>query len=138
MADIYSLTAVPQAGQSLIEDGKASQSLQAFHDDIVQRHNILALNLISLGTTTGADINLDLSRAPLKTYVNDGAHSLIPGPNDGIATVDIVNGSSAGTITTTSWDKVSGDAFTTTTGNIFRCTVKSIAGLSSLEVLAMQ
>lgn len=138
MADIYTITAVPGAEVTLVEEGMATGSLLAFHEDVVQKFNMLALNLISLGTTTGDDINIDMSRSPLKTYVNNGAHSLIPGTNDGIATIDIINGSSAGTITTTGWGKVSGDAFTTTTGHVFRCTVKSIAGLSSLEVLAMQ
>lgn len=134
MADIYTITAIPQPGDPLISEGVATDSLLAFHEDIVQRHNMLALNLISLGTTTGNDINIDMSRQPLKTYENNGAHSLIPGPNDGQAIVDIVNGASAGTITLSGWDKITGASFTTTPGAVFRCFVSSIDGVSLLNV----
>jgi hypothetical protein len=80
-----------------------------------------------------------------QNYTNGGAHTLAPpqtfeGPvtTNGSMILDITNNASAGAITTSGWTKVSGDAFTTTNGEKFRCYVSINTAGSLLDVRAMQ
>lgn len=79
----------------------------------------------SLGSGTGT-ITVDVSDRPCQTIANDtGAFTLDVGTShEGSTIVIITNGASAGAITTSGFDDVRGDAFTTTNGHIFRCTVE--------------
>jgi hypothetical protein len=52
--------------------------------------------------------------------------------------IDITNGASAGTITTSGFTKVGGEAFTTTNTNKFRCTLTVTPVASTLVVMALQ
>lgn len=92
----------------------------------------------SLGTLTTGTLTLDPGDRPLQHYTNNGAHTLAPGSNTGSLLLDITNGASAGAITLTGWTKVAGDAFTTTSGNKFRCHASIGNGGSVLIVQAMQ
>jgi hypothetical protein len=79
----------------------------------------------SLGSGTGT-ITVDVSDRPCQTIDNDtGAFALDVGTtHEGSTVVIITNGASAGAITTSGFDDVRGDAFTTTNGHVFRCTVE--------------
>ncbi len=85
-----------------------------------------------LGTITSGTVTPDPGDRPLQNYTNSGAHTLAPSTATGSLILDISNGSSAGTITaSTAWTKVIGDAFTTSTGHTFRCSL-SIGSIGSL------
>src|SRR5690606_27166608 len=66
----------------------------------------------SLGTTSSGTRTLDLGDCPKQHYTNNGAHTLAPGTVVSSAEIDILNGVSAGAITTSGFTKVAGDSFT--------------------------
>lgn len=89
--------------------------------------------------TNGSTVTLDMGDRPIQTYTNNVAgHTLAPGTVHGMCLVDITNGASAGTITTSGWTKKSGDAFTTTNGHKFRCHCSVGTAGSLLVVQALQ
>lgn len=91
-----------------------------------------------LGTITTGTVTPDPGDRPLQHYTNNGAHTLAPGTNPGSYLLDITNGASAGAITLTGWTKTAGDAFTTTSGNKFRCHCSVGNGGSLLIIQALQ
>lgn len=93
---------------------------------------------LSLGTITTGTVTPDPGDRPMQHYTNNGAHTLAPGAVVGFYVLDIVNGASAGAITTSGWTKVSGDSFTTTNGNKFRCSGSIGQQGSLLSVQALQ
>jgi hypothetical protein len=70
----------------------------------------------------------------MKRIVNGGAFTLAPPTNNCCIIVQITNNASAGAITTSGFSGVFGDAFTTTNGDDFICTIIKINGFSSLTV----
>jgi hypothetical protein len=93
---------------------------------------------LSLGTITTGTVTPDPGDRPMQHYTNNGAHTLAPGSVVGFYLLDITNAASAGAITTSGWTKVSGDSFTTTNGNKFRCSCSVGNGGSLLSVQALQ
>lgn len=93
---------------------------------------------LSLGTVSAGTLTLNMGDRPLQHYTANGAHTLAPGANTGSILLDIINGSGAGTITTSGWTHVSGEAFTTTSGHKFRCHCSVGQQGSLLVVEAMQ
>jgi hypothetical protein len=91
----------------------------------------------SLGTQSSGTLTLDVADRLLQHYTNGGAHTLAPGTKTGSIVVDITNNASAGAITTSGFTKVTGDAFDTTNGSKFRCSVVVANGGSSLTVLKL-
>jgi hypothetical protein len=98
----------------------------------------LALNGGS-AVTTGT-LTVDVSDCPMQSYTNGGAHSLAVDTNHtGWCMVLITNNGSAGAITTSAFDDVFGDSFTTTNGHVFECTiVRWSSSQETLYVRAMQ
>lgn len=84
-----------------------------------------------LGTVSSGTLTPDPGDRPMQHYINGGAHTLAPGAVVGSYLLDITNNASAGTITTSGFTWVAGDAFTTTNGHKFRCSV-SIGNAGSL------
>ncbi len=93
---------------------------------------------LSDGTKSSGTYTPDPGDRPMIHITNGGAFTLAPGSNNGFYLLDITNNASAGAITTSGWTKVTGDAFTTTNGNIFRCSCSIGNGGSLLSVTAMQ
>lgn len=91
-----------------------------------------------LGTISTGTVTPDPGDRPMQKYTNNGAHTLAPGTNYGSYILTIVNGASAGAITTSGFTKKNGDSFTTTNGHKFRCSVIVDADGSTLSVMAMQ
>lgn len=91
-----------------------------------------------LGTISSGTVTPDPGNRALQHYTNGGAHTLAPSANAGACFVDITNNGSAGAITTSGFTKVTGDAFTTTNGNKFRCHISVGNGGSLLSVQALQ
>jgi hypothetical protein len=93
---------------------------------------------LSLGVVNSGTLTPDPGDRPMQHYTANGAHTLAPGSNAGSYLLDILNGASAATITTSGWTKVDGDAFTTTNGHKFRCSCTIGNNGSVLVVQAMQ
>ena len=88
---------------------------------------------VSTGTYTPTSVDGNVQH-----YTNNGAHTLAPPANPGTFLIEIVNGASAGAITTSGFTKISGDAFTTTNGHKFQCSITRTNSTSHLNVKAMQ
>jgi len=88
---------------------------------------------ISTGTFTPSAANGNMSH-----YVNNGAHTIGVPASPATHLVEIVNGPTAGAITTSAYTKVSGDPFTTTNGHKFQCSITKTDSTSHLIVRAMQ
>lgn len=94
-----------------------------------------------LGTISSGTVTVDVSDRPMAKYTNNGAHTFAVGTShDGFAFVLVTNGTAAGAITTSGFDVVQGDAFGTTSGDQFLCTVGyyGVAGTRFLSVRALQ
>ncbi|PQV56420.1 hypothetical protein LX70_02686 [Defluviimonas denitrificans] len=84
-------------------------------------------------TYTPAAANGNLSH-----ITNNAAFTLGVPANPGAFIVEVVNGATAGAITTSAYTKVTGDAFTTTNGDKFVCRITVTNSTSELNVEAMQ
>ena len=74
--------------------------------------------------TTGT-VTVDVGDRIMQSYTNGGAHTLaVDTGGTGSAIVMITNNGSAGAITTSAFDGVFGDPFTTTNGHKFRCVIE--------------
>lgn len=93
---------------------------------------------LGLGNITSGTVTIEVGNRPVQEYTNNGAHTLTMSGNWGITVVDIVNGATAGAITTSSFTKVAGDPFTTTNGHKFRCSLSKNANGSLLSIQALQ
>jgi hypothetical protein len=91
-----------------------------------------------LGTVSSGTVTPDPGDRPQQHYTNNGAHTLGVSANAGSILLDITNGASAGAITTSGFTKVAGDAFTTTNGHKFRCSLSIGNAGSLLAVRALQ
>jgi len=91
----------------------------------------------SLGTITSGTVTLDPGDRPLQHYTNNGAHTLAPGSSGGSILLEIVNGASAGAISTPGFTKVNG-SFTTTNAHKFHCSVVVGNAYSSLTIVSLQ
>ena len=76
----------------------------------------------------------------LQFYINGGAHTLAPpsAADDYTIVIQITNNGSAGAVTTSGYTKVTGDAFTTTSGHDFLCFITKLNGFTHLHVQALQ
>ena len=102
-------------------------------------------NLTGAFTTTSADLGtvstgtetLAFSGSNVQTLTNGGAFTLAP-PSSGEGTIilEITNNGSAGAITTSGFDSVTGDSFTTTDTHVFLCTIARIGTRTYLNVIA--
>ncbi len=90
------------------------------------------------GTKSSGTFTPDEANGNLQRCVNGGAFTLAPPSNNTSMMLEITNNGSAGTITTSGFTKVVGDAFTTTNGHIFQAFITKFNGHSSLNVIALQ
>lgn len=88
---------------------------------------------ISSGTYTPASTNGNFQH-----ITNGGAFTLAPPSTVCTIIVEVLNNGSAGTITTSGFTKVTGDALTTTNGSKFQCFITKSQNYSSLNVVALQ
>ena len=94
------------------------------------------------GTQSSGTYTPDPDNGNFQRAVNGGAHTLAPPaatPGDSLSMViQYTNNGSAGTITTSGFTKVSGDALTTTNGDDFMFDITVVNGFSRLIVTALQ
>jgi hypothetical protein len=74
----------------------------------------------------------------IKRITNDGAFTLGVPTGEGTCVIQMTNGASAGTVTTSSFTKVSGDTITTTNAHDFFLFITKINNFSHLFVQALQ
>lgn len=91
-----------------------------------------------LGTIISGTLTPDPGDRPMQHYINGGAHTLAPSANNGSLLLDITNNASSGVITTSGFTWVAGDAFTTTNGHKFRCSISIGSAGSLLSVQKLQ
>ena len=94
------------------------------------------------GTKSSGTFTPDEADGNKQYIINGGAFTLAPPVNDTNIELFITNNGSAGAITTSGFDKVTGDSFTTTDTHKFWCTIRTIddgtTTYSHLDVMAMQ
>jgi hypothetical protein len=92
------------------------------------------------GTKSSGTYTPDPSTGSFREATNNGAHTLAPPTVSGSYTmvIDYTNGATAGAITSSGFTKVSGDTFTTTNGNKFRCYISKGGVGTHLHIQAMQ
>ena len=86
------------------------------------------------GTKTSGTYTPAYAGGNIKTAVNGGAHTLAPQTGNGVIIVQYTNDGSAGSLTTSGYDKVSGDTVTTTSGHDFLMQSTVIGAFSHLHV----
>jgi len=90
------------------------------------------------GTKTTGTYTPTTAGGNYKTAVNGGAHTLAPQTSVSTIVIQYTNDSSAGSITTSGWDIVTGDSLTTTNGDDFMCYLTVIGAFQHLHVVALQ
>ena len=91
-----------------------------------------------LGTNASGTETLDESNGNFQKGVNGGAHTLAPQSNDSTIVVQYTNNASAGTLTVSGYDTVTGDSLTTTNGHDFLLFSTVIGSFQNLNVVALQ
>jgi hypothetical protein len=97
-----------------------------------------AVTPYSAGSKSTGTYTPDEANGNMQYATNDGAHTLAPPTNNGTFIIQYTNGASAGTITTSGFTKVSGDAPGTTSGDDFLAYITKINGFSHLTWVALQ
>ena len=90
------------------------------------------------GTKSSGTYTPTTAGGNFKTATNNGAHTLAPQTEVSTIIIQYTNDSSAGTITTSGWDAVSGDSLTTTNGHDFMCYLTVIGSFQHLHIVALQ
>jgi hypothetical protein len=127
-------------GNAALDVGDINASVQAFDADTLKADTPdtltagFAHTVDNDGTQSTGTYTPDQDGGNMKRIVNGGAFTLAPPTDDCCIIVQITNNASAGAITTSGFTGVFGDAFTTTDGDDFICTIIKINGFSSLTV----
>lgn len=92
----------------------------------------------SLGTVSSGTVTpLATTNGNFNHYTNNGAHTLAPPAGVCTMVLEVLNGASAGAITTSGFTKVDG-TFNTTNGNKFACFITKTQNYSHLSIVALQ
>jgi hypothetical protein len=90
------------------------------------------------GTKTSGTYTPAYTGGNVKTATNGGAHTLAPQSGDGTLVIQYTNDGSAGSITTSGWDIVTGDDLTTTSGHDFMMYLTVVGSFQHLHAVALQ
>jgi hypothetical protein len=91
-----------------------------------------------LGTNASGTETLDSDNGNFQKGVNGGAHTLAPQSQLSTIVVQYTNDGSAGTLTTSGYDIVTGDSLTTTSGHDFFLYSTVNGAFQHLHVVALQ
>jgi len=94
--------------------------------------------IFDLGTNASGTETLDESNGNIQMGVNGGAHTLAPQSNDSTIVVQYTNDANAGSLTTSGYSIVTGDALTTTDGDDFMLYSTVANSFDHLHVVALQ
>ena len=93
----------------------------------------------SLGTISGGStVTLDEGNGNFVSMTNNAAFTLSPQTNPSTIVIQLTNDSSAGTITVSGYDSVTGDSLDTVNGNSFLMFSTVIGSFQNLNVVALQ
>jgi len=90
------------------------------------------------GTKTTGTYTPTYAGGNVKTATNGGAHTLAPQSGAGTIIIQYTNDGSAGSITTSGWDIVTGDSVTTTNGHDFMMYLTVVGSFQHLHIVALQ
>jgi hypothetical protein len=90
------------------------------------------------GTKSSGTYTPTTAGGNFKTATNGGAHTLAPQSEVSTIIIQYTNNASAGAVTTSGWDAVTGDSFTTTDGDDFMCYLTVVGTFQHLHVAALQ
>ncbi len=90
------------------------------------------------GTITSGTLTPAVANGNLQHYTNNGAHTLAPYADATTMIIDVTNGASAGVITTSGFNKTTGDTRTSTNGHKFRLFISVANGGSHIHTQALQ
>jgi hypothetical protein len=90
------------------------------------------------GTKSSGTYTPAYTTGNIKTATNGGAHTLAPQSGDGTIVIQYTNDGSAGSITTSGWDIVTGDSVTTTSGHDFMMYLTVVGAFQHLHIVALQ
>ena len=137
------------ANDNIIMDGTDSDSTNV-NDNLLYEENTgdMLQSLIltdgyagtdfDLGTNSSGTETLDFSNGNFQKGVNNGAHTLAPQATTSTIVVQYTNDSSAGSLTTSGYTKVTGDTVTTTNGHDFMMYSTVLNSFKHLHVVALQ
>lgn len=144
-----SLATFTSTARSLLDDASTGDMLttlgaQAADADILKADTAdtltagYKLTTADNGTQTSGTLTPDPDDGNMQKAVNNGAHTLAPMANDSSVVIQYTNDSSAGTLTTSGFDIVTGDTLTTTNGDDFMLYLTVSGSFSHLHVTALQ
>lgn len=129
---------------NILVDTDIGVSVQAYDADILKADTTDILTVgyattpYNAGTKSSGTFTPNEANGQQQYYVNGGAHTLAPPTNNTCITLQVTNNGSAGTITTSGFTIVTGDALTTTNGDDFFLRVEKLNSFSQLHVTALQ
>jgi hypothetical protein len=118
--------------------------VQAFDSDILKADtdDTLTAGFASTadadGTKSSGTYTPTTAGGNFKTATNGGAHTLAPQTEVSTIVIQYTNNGSAGAVTTSGWDAVTGDALTTTNGDDFMLYLTVVGAFQHLHVSALQ
>lgn len=129
--------------------GSAEVFIDAAAEDLLTTEGVKTLtggfdsDAEALGTVTTGTVTPEVDAAGeenFKTLTANGAFTLAPPSTSSSCTIliQVTNGASAGTITTSGFTIVNGDDYDTTSGNDFLFHIKKVGSFSSLTIEALQ
>lgn len=129
---------------NILVDGDIGVAVQAYDADILKADTTDVLTVgyattpYNAGTISSGTLTPNEANGQQQYYVNGGAHTLAPPTNNTCLTIQVSNNASAGTIATSGFTIVTGDALTTTDGHDFFLRLEKLNGFSQLHVTALQ
>lgn len=133
-------------GASTTSAALASLGAEPSDADIIKRDVSTSLSVgyvavpYANGTISSGSLTPDPANGNIQTYTNNGAHTLVPPTTtSGCSMVlQVTNGASAGTVTTSGFTKVTGSTISTTNGDDFFFFITKVGSFSHLHVQALQ
>lgn len=92
-----------------------------------------AAGVLDRGVMTAGVLTPDPAAGMLQVVVNNGAFTLAPPADDGFMVLAIYEGASAGAITTSAWNEVTGSYTTHAANTVYFARMTRIRGVSHVE-----
>jgi hypothetical protein len=116
--------------QELLRQDREMVSLSASLESALKQG---AANAYNRGIITTGVLTPDPAQGVLQVVVNNGAFTLAPPSDDGFVVLAIYEGASAGAITTSAWDEVTGTYSLHAANTVYFARMTRIRGVSHVE-----